>query len=122
VYWILSSRNIAQYAILGWYPGGIFINRRSDWVLRFIFLFSPQPLLLSVTIMPAEVNLAWWLAWTSNPVGIYRKVGSVGSIPMHLRHFIFNRLQTCRYMISWLSSYQPVAVSVDFMPKLCPNS
>jgi hypothetical protein len=42
---------------------------------------------VSVTITGrAEVNLAWWLAWTSNPVGIYRKVGSVGSIPIHLRH------------------------------------
>jgi hypothetical protein len=36
----------------------------------------------------AEVNLAWWLAWTSNPVGIHWKVGSVGSIPMHLRQVI----------------------------------
>jgi hypothetical protein len=33
------------------------------------------------------VNLAWWLAWTSNPVVVYRKVGWVGSIPMHLRQF-----------------------------------
>ena len=23
----------------------------------------------------AEVNLAWWLAWTSNPVVVHRKVG-----------------------------------------------
>jgi len=36
----------------------------------------------------AEVNLAWWLAWTSNPVVVHRKVGWVGSIPMHLRHFV----------------------------------
>jgi mRNA interferase RelE/StbE len=32
------------------------------------------------------VNLAWWPAWTSNPVVVHRKVGWVGSIPMHLRH------------------------------------
>ncbi len=37
----------------------------------------------------AEVNLAWWLAWTSNPVVVHRKVGWVGSIPMHLRQKAF---------------------------------
>jgi hypothetical protein len=42
--------------------------------------------------MDAEVNLAWWPAWTSNPVVVHRKVGWVGSIPMHLRHFVFNNL------------------------------
>jgi hypothetical protein len=40
----------------------------------------------------AEVNLAWWLAWTSNPVVVHREVGLVGSIPMHLRHFCFQRV------------------------------
>ena len=44
---------------------------------------------VSVTItLRAEVNLAWWLAWTSNPVVVHRKVGWVGSIPMHLRQFV----------------------------------
>jgi hypothetical protein len=47
----------------------------------------------SVTIRRiAEVNLAWWLAWTSNPVVVHRKVGWVGSIPMHLRHFRVARI------------------------------
>jgi hypothetical protein len=52
-----------------------------------IYYFRIGPELVSVTItLYAEVNLAWWLAWTSNPVVVYRKVGWVGSIPMHLRH------------------------------------
>jgi hypothetical protein len=60
------------------------------------------------------VNLAWWPAWTSNPVVVHRKVGWVGSIPMHLRHFIpilvYNSLvrlhaaSTCAWIFAFLSN------------------
>jgi len=38
--------------------------------------FSVGTLIVSVTItLRAEVNLAWWLAWTSNPVVVRREAG-----------------------------------------------
>jgi hypothetical protein len=50
-----------------------------DPIIGFVeinLLFEIGPLRVSVTIThQAEVNLAWWLAWTSNPVVVHREVG-----------------------------------------------
>jgi hypothetical protein len=48
------------------------------------------------------VNLAWWLAWTSNPVVVYRKVGWVGSIPMHLRQSFLNHINDLQIFLHWI--------------------
>jgi hypothetical protein len=34
------------------------------------------------------VHPSWCSAWSSKPVGSFLEKGSVGSIPMHSRHFV----------------------------------
>jgi hypothetical protein len=73
--------------------------------IRFAF-FVPFVIAFIAAEMVAEVNLAWWLAWTSNPVEVHRKVGLVGSIPMHLRHFVFRGLRLFQVTCEGQSGYE----------------
>jgi len=55
--------------------------------------FPPAYRVFCYNLAYAEANLAWWPAWTSNPVGIRREPGSVGSIPIRLRHYLSKPIQ-----------------------------
>jgi hypothetical protein len=70
---------------------------------------------------PAEVNLAWWLAWTSNPVGFTGRWARWVRFPCTSATFVFSGLRRSPCRILLFPLLQAVAVTVDFVPKLCPN-
>lgn len=55
--------------------------------------FTVGTLVVSVTItLRAEVNLAWWLAWTSNPVGFTGRWARWVRFPCTSATLVFNEL------------------------------
>ena len=71
--------------------------------------------------LSAEVNLAWWLAWTSNPVAFTGRWARWVRFPCTSATFVLIEIQSPPRLHSRPVSFRAVAVTVDTGLRLGPS-